>query len=464
MQKKITQIISKIFIIFMLLITLIYTSTFAATTEKAVLPETLVPYCMLVDLDSGAILYNKNAYEQIYPASTTKIMTAIIVLENCKMDEMVPISHYSIFNVPMDYSNANLKEGELLSVQDLLYALLIPSANDAAFALAQYVGSNGETYLTDGSNEAKEQFEKNCNNFYDMMNAEATNLGCKNTHFVNPNGIHSEDHYTTTYDLSLMAQKAMTYDIFRKIVSTTSYTLPSSNVYPEADRYLKTTNTMLDPSSKYYYEYTTGIKTGYTQPAEHCIAISATKDDVNLLAVVMHGENLDDGSRQRESDCLTLFEYGFSNYSKKTIAHKDDVQKTIYVKGATFDTMKLNLVLDDDLKALLENNFDLESYTPNIRLDEDIKAPIAKGKYLGTITYTINNVDYVGRLVAQTDVEKLDVIKISMIAALVLILLLTVLTIIHRLRKNKKRKRGKRKKDKSEGYNPYRTNPYYRKR
>lgn len=458
MQKKLIQIITKIFIITSLIMLLAYSSVFA----KESLPETLVPYCMLVDLDSGAILYNKNAYEQIYPASTTKIMTAIVVLENCKMDEMVPISHYSIFSVPIDYSNANLQEGELLSVQDLLYALLLPSANDAAFALAQYVGSNGEKYLTDGSNEAKEQFERNCNNFYDMMNAEATNLGCKNTHFVNPNGIHAEDHYTTTYDLSLIAQKAMTYDIFRKIVATTTYTLPSSNVYPEADRFLKTTNTMLDSSSKYYYQYTNGIKTGYTAPAQHCIVISASKDDVNLLAVVMHGENLEDGFRQREADCLTLFEYGFSNYSKKAIAHKDDVEKTILVKGATFDTMKLNLVLDDDLKALLPNDFDLETYTPNIRLDEDIKAPIAAGKELGTITYTINNIDYVGRLVAQNEVKKLDVIKLSMIVALSLILFLTFITIIHRIKRKKKRKRGKR--EKSDGYNPYRTNPYYRKR
>ncbi len=452
------KIITKIFITIIIIMFLAYSNVFA----KESLPETLVPYCMLVDLDSGAILYNKNAYEQIYPASTTKIMTAIVVLENCKLDEMVPISHYSIFSVPFDYSNANLQEGEQLSVENLLYALLIPSANDAAFALAQYVGSKGESYLTDGSNEAKEQFDKNCKSFYDMMNEEANKLGCKNTHFVNPNGIHAENHYTTTYDLSLIAQKAMTFDIFRKIVSSTSYTLPSSNIYPEADRFLRTTNTMLDPSTSYYYEYTTGIKTGYTVPAGHCIVISATKDDVNLLAVVMHGENLEDGFRQRESDCKTLFEYGFSNYSKKLIAHKDDVEKTILVRGATFDTMKLNLVLDEDLKALLPNDFDLETYTPNIRLDEDIRAPIAQGRELGTITYTINNVDYVGKLVAQTEVQKLDMVKLTMIASLSLILFLTFITIVHKIKKNKRNKR--RKKEKSGEYNPYRTNPYYRKR
>ena len=458
MQNKLIKTILKIFTILVLVFMLTLSNVFAITDNNNSLPDTLVPYCMLVDMDSGAILYNKNAYEKLYPASTTKIMTAVVVLENCELDEMVPISYYAINSVPIDYSNANLKEGELLSVKDLLYALLIPSANDAAFALAQYVGSKKELYLTDSSTTAKKQFEDNCNAFYDMMNEEANKLGCKNTHFLNPNGIHDENHYTTSYDLSLMAQKAMTFPIFKIIVSTKTFTLPSSNMYPEADRFFKNTNTLLDSSSSYYYEYATGIKTGYTVPAKHCIVASASKDNANLMVVVMCGELLDDGIRQRESDCLTLFEYGFSNYSKKLIANKNDVQKTILVKGASFDTMKLNLVLKEDLTALLANDFKLEEYTPNIRLNEDIKAPIRQGEKLGTITYTINNVDYVGDLIAETEVEKLDIVKLGLYGSLGFILLFTILVIKHKIRNNRKRK----KKNKYD--NPYRTNDYYRKR
>ena len=463
MKKSIIKLIAKLIFTFILIILISFSNIFTMYVKAATLPETLSPYCLLMDLDSGAILYNKNAYEKVYPASTTKIMTAIVVLEKCKLDEIVPISHYSIFNVPIDYSNANLKEGEELTVENLLYALLIPSANDAAFALAQYVGSNGESYLCDSSATAKEQFETQTKAFYDLMNEEAKNLGCKNTHFENPNGIHSENHYTTAYDLSLMGQKAMTFDIFRKIVSTKTYTLPASNKYENEDRFFKNTNNLLDTSGKYYYEYANGIKTGYTEPAKHCIVCSASKDNANLVAVVLHGEYLEDGVRQREQDCITLFDYGFSNYTAKTIANAGEIKKSILVSGASFDTMHLNLVLEEDLNALLPNDFNLAEYNPNIRLNEDIKAPISKGQELGTISYSINNIDYTGKLVAETEVLELDKVKLGIFGSLFLILFIVIITIIHRIRKRIKRKKRNNSKHSNEN-DLYRTSNYYRKR
>ena len=155
--------------------------------------------CILMNADNGKILYSKNADEKMYPASTTKVMTAILALENCNLTDIVTVSHDAIFNVPYGYSIANLQEGEEISINALLHVLLIPSANDAAFVLAEHIA---------GSVDA----------FSDMMNEKAKEIGCKNTHFVNPNGIHSEDHYSIAYDLALIGQYAMRDEVFRKIV------------------------------------------------------------------------------------------------------------------------------------------------------------------------------------------------------------------------------------------------------
>lgn len=245
------------------------TSTYAYT-----IPDTYSSACLLMEEITGKILYSKNANSIMYPASTTKIMTAILTLENCNLSDTAVVSHNAVFSIPSGYSTASLVEGEVLTIEQLLNVLLIPSANDAAVVLAEHIA---------GSVEA----------FSDMMNSKAVELGCLNTHFVNPNGIHNENHYSTAYDLALIGKYAMQFPTFKEISSKTRYTLPITNAYSKEDRIFNTTNDLIKPNyssspTNYYYKYATGGKTGYTDPAGQCIVATATKDNVSLIAVTLH--------------------------------------------------------------------------------------------------------------------------------------------------------------------------------
>lgn len=264
----------------------------SATTEI----DVYAPSAILIEKETGDILYEKDAYSQRYPASTVKIMTAILALENSNLLDTVTISQKAISAVPSGYTVARLQPNEILTVENLLYATLVPSGNDAANALAEYIGGNISDFAT-------------------MMNNKAKEIGCKNTNFTNPNGVHDNNMYTTSYDLALIAQYAMKNEIFRKIVSTPTYTLPSSNVYSESDRVLKNSNHLIDTKSKHYYEYATGIKTGYTNPAQNCLVAGANKDGVELIAVILGSTAGNTGNQAKFVDAKNLFEYGFEKYS-----------------------------------------------------------------------------------------------------------------------------------------------------
>lgn len=403
------------------------------------------PACILMESSTGKILYSKNANAKMYPASTTKVMTAILTLEKCNLNDIVTVSHDAVFNVPSTYSHASLREGEQLTVEQLLYVLLIPSANDAAFALAEHIGGSVENFAT-------------------MMNEKAVELGCKNTHFVNPNGIHDENHYSTAYDLALMGQYAMKNAIFRKIVSTTTYTLPTTNKYDKEDRIFATTNELLkSPSSSTYYKYATGAKTGYTDAAKNCIIATASKDSTNLIVVILHDEKTDEGLNTRAADCKTLFEYGFNNFSLRTISTSDSIEQTITVSGATEETKKLDLITTEDISAYLPNEFDTSSIEKNITLNTDITAPITKGSVVGQVTYNANGETFTVDLVASHDVYQFDIIKIILEILLILVVLALISLFMKRSNNNKSKyssnsknykktsasKRSKNKKNKS---------------
>lgn len=175
--------------------------------------------------------------------------------------------------------------------------MLIPSANDAANVLAEHVAGS-------------------ISGFAELMNQKAEEIGCTNSHFTNPSGVHDEDHYTTAYDLALIAKYAMNFETFRKIVTTTSYTLPSTEAYPNTDRTFTLSNSLLNPNYKdYYYEYATGIKTGYTNASKDCLVASAKKDDVEFIIVVLGAGYVDGVLREKYLDCKTLFNFAFDNYT-----------------------------------------------------------------------------------------------------------------------------------------------------
>lgn len=404
---------------------------FSFSSNCVELPTVDAPSCILMDLNSDKILYSKNVNEKMYPASTTKVMTAILAMENCNLTDVATVSHGAIFDVPVGYANANLQEGEELTIDQLLHVLLIPSANDAAFVIAEHIGGTRE-------------------HFYEMMNEKAIELGCKNTHFTNPNGIHSEDHYTTAYDLALMGQYAMKFDVIREIAKTTFYRLPATNKYDKDDRVFATTIDLIkenheDSPTNYYYEYATGLKTGYTDAAKHCIIATAKKGDVELLVVILGDIKDDEGINHRPKDCKTLFEYGFNNYSPHKIISAGDIAKTIDVKRGSLKTRKLDLRAEKDVFGLTPNNVSLDKVIANIKLNENITAPITEGTVLGTISYTVDNATYTTNLIATHDVEEFDYNKMYLYIALAVVILILLRVIKSKSNKNKRNKKNGKK-------------------
>lgn len=376
---------------------------------------------LLIEVSTGKILYEKNAYKKMFPASTTKILTAILVIENCNLDDIVTVSESALSDIPDGYVTCNLQVGEKLSVKDLLYALMVPSANDAAYVLAEYVGQSVEGFST-------------------MMNEKAKEIGCTGTHFVNPNGIHNDNHYTTAYDLYLMANYAMKNDIFKNIVSTTEYTLPSTNKYEFNDRLLETTNDLLKSNSRnYYYENAIGIKTGTTKQAGNCLVAEASRNGLEFISVTLNGGKNDYGLNDRYIDTIQLLDYGYNNYTFSNVITKNSIITSIEVENATKDTKTLDLVIDSNINALHNKNLDLSTITPEIKFNEKISAPIIAGEKLGTVKYNIEGTEYYANLLANSNVK--EKINLYLVLLIIGILLLSISIIIMRKNKRKKHRR-----------------------
>lgn len=392
-------------------------------SSLSVEPNVASSAAILVESSTGKILFEKNSHEKMYPASTTKVMTAILVLENCDLEEMAAVSRNAVFSIPSGYVNCNLRENEQIRVKDLMYALMVKSANDAAVVLAEHVGGSVE-------------------GFADKMNEKATELGCQNTHFVNPNGIHHENHYSTAYDLSLMACYAMKNETFRNYVSTTSYTLPATNQYPTQDRICLTTNDMIRPNSRYYQENVIGVKTGYTTEAKNCLISAARENSVELIGVVLHAGTNAAGLSERYLDTKALFDYGFHDFAFRDIVKANDVVKNIEIENGNKDTKNLNLLAKDTLFAYLNQETDLSSLTPEITLNENLEAPIEAGSVLGKISYVVDEIEYSTNLIAGTEVvEKINVDIFILLGGVILL----VFGVGILLRQQKKTQRNKKK-------------------
>ncbi len=368
---------------------------------------------ILVDATSGKILYSKNAFERMFPASTTKLMTAILTLEKCKLTDIATVSHNAVYSIPIGYTHANLVEGENLTIEQLLNVLLIPSANDAAIVLAEHIAGSVE-------------------NFAVMMNDKAKELGCLDTHFVNPNGIHDENHYSTAYDLSLIGRYAMKFDDIMRIAKVAQYTLPKTNKYDKENRIFNATNGLINKNDEFFYEYATGLKTGYTDKSGSCIVATASKDNINLLEVVLGGES----TSSRYRDCIKLFDYGFNNFSYKTLVNHGDIINSITVKGATNETKNLNIIAKNSINLLLKNNFDINTIEKNIQMNENIVAPIAKDSVVGTIQFEVNNETYSTELIAQNDVVESTFGLIVFRVLFIIIVFILFIIIISKLNKN----------------------------
>ncbi len=330
-------------------------------------PSIVAETGVLIDAKTGMVLYNKGMDIQKEPASTTKIITGLLAIEKLPLDKVITIDAETPFT---EGSRIYLMEGEKITVKDLLYALFLESANDAAVALGIAMAGNVDDFAV-------------------MMNEKAKELGAKNTNFRNPNGLHLEGHVTTAYDLAMIAKGAMENPTFRKYVSTYKYTIQPTNKQQEP-RYLYNTNRLLyDTRTKVSangvirpakYDGVTGIKTGYTGEAGGCLVSGAAREGTELIAVDM--KSTDSG---RFGDAIALLDWGFQNYHSVKILNKGTDMGTIKVsKGAE---KKVSLVTETDGYATLPISQNAKSLKKVVKLADKIEAPVQDGQVVGSINF-----------------------------------------------------------------------------
>lgn len=340
--------------------------TILCSTVHADSPELYSPAAILVDAYTGLPLYQKNAEEKMYPASTTKILTAILAIESggLEKNETLTASFHAVNSIDYDSSKINLSEGEEMSFENLLYSLIIASANDAANVLGEYIA---------GSPEA----------FVDLMNKKVNEIGCTNTHFTNPHGLHDENHYTTASDLAKIATYAMKLPFFAEAVKKTTYTIPPTNKM-EDERILHTTNHLLNKGSKYYYNYATGIKTGSTSKAGFCLVSAAENGSERYIAVVL-GAKPDPENIYSFVDSKKLLQYGFDNHEAFTPVKQNDIISSIPIKNSFSDEAILSASASVNLT--LPKGVTLEDVEVREYIKETVKAPVKTGDKLGRMEW-----------------------------------------------------------------------------
>jgi len=382
---------------------------------------------ILINAKNGEILYEYNAYDKSYPASTTKVLTALLALENENdySKEIIP-SHYAIYSVPVGSSIAYFSEDEKLNFEQVLYGLLLPSGNDAANIIAEEIGGS-------------------ISNFVSMMNDRAIELGAKNTNFTNPSGSHDNNHYTTAYDLSLFAKEAMKHEKFREIISTSSYVMPSTN-RSDVARTFTNTNKLLAPNHQYYYEYATGMKTGYTSSARNCLIASASRNGVELISVVLGGTTTSNGKSAIYTDSRNLLDYGFSCYEKTTIGKEGDTITQVTPKRSK-GKVSVVAVLKDNIR-MVHKTKETPTFTTEVKINEDLTAPINKGDIVGTISYyDKDGLVAETELIADNTVEKEPwysvvfrfIVRVIVTIILIFISLIILLIIFNKIRKFRNR-------------------------
>ena len=343
----------------------------------------------LENFDTGAVILDKYANKKMYPASTTKIMTYIITTENVQDLEntKVAISADALTGLDPESTVMGLSEhvGEEVSIKDLLYGMMLPSGNDAALVLANYVG-NG------------------ISGFVEMMNKKAAELGCENTHFVNPHGLHDTNHYTTALDMAKIAKCAMKQPMFMEITSTVNYT-PAGFTNP-----LHNTNYMLDENyhrGEYYYPNVRGIKTGYTDEAGKCLVTTAEKDGFSYLCVAMGAAySFADDINYAMKDTANLYDWVFQNLAQQVVYGPADTVKSIPVEYAS-KGQELALIPEREVLALLPNNYDKSLLKTIVSSEERVQAPVTKGQVLGTVHVAYDDLELGDiNIVASEDIER----------------------------------------------------------
>ncbi|MBE6990609.1 MAG: D-alanyl-D-alanine carboxypeptidase [Ruminococcaceae bacterium] len=346
-------------------------------------PDIQARAAMLVDADTGRVLYEKNGYTAQYPASITKVMVALLVLEavdqgDLRMDQEITATESSLANLTPDSSTADIEAGETLTVEQLLYCMLLVSANETGDIL-------GEAMY--GSDTA----------MVEQMNRRAAELGCTNTHFANTSGLHDPNHYISPWDIYLIAREALKHDTFVTICSSKSYTVPETNMHQQRD--LHTTNALISNwrSTGYLYEGATGIKTGTTQEAGHCLLASATRNGRTLISIVLGAgiSSEEDGYRTMSfTETSRLFDWGFDNFTNLTVLEEEKLYAVPVELSKETNTVMVHP--ERTTQAVLPYDLDPEAdLTYTLDLPTSVDAPVTAGEQLGTVTVSYNGQDYV---------------------------------------------------------------------
>lgn len=321
---------------------------------------------ILIDADTGAILYAKNIHQKEYPASTTKILTTLIASERCSMDEIVDFSYDAVHDIDPGSNHIAIEPGEQLTMEECLNAILIRSANEVSFAVAEHI--SGTTWQDFGA----------------IMNERAKELGCVDSHFVNPNGLPNEDHYTSAYDLAMIGKAFFANEALCKMTMTHMlHILPSER---QPDDIMEVNKMELIPGGKYAYPYLVGCKTGYTDVARSTLVSCAEKDGMKLICVVMKDEN-----PNYYEDTISLFDYGFSNFQRVNISQtetKYNIENagSFYSGNDIFGNSKPILELNQDDCITLPNTITFQDAISDISYDNTEPDQVA------VITYTYHDV------------------------------------------------------------------------
>jgi len=359
------QMIKKI-IAYLLLFSVFFLNSYKAYAE----PSLLCDSAILIDSSTGTVLAGKNPDKKMYPASLTKIMTAILALEMGRLSDVIKVDDdtpHEIFG-----SHIALDSGEILTLKDMLYALMLPSANDAALAIAKHYGGSEKEFVR-------------------LMNEKAKELGALNTNFVNPHGLHDPNHYTTAADLAVITRYAMKNEDFRKIVQTKKYEIQPTNKKNEA-RYFTNLNKLIynTGQNQIYidgvyisplYEYATGVKTGYTPEAGNTLVASAEKNGTELIAVAMNGVSL-----EMYQDAHNLFNFGFNEYKVKTLITKNTFVKNIKIENG--DSREISAITESDFATIVKTS-STKKIESKVTIN-DLVLPLSKDDIVGKIEYLMD--------------------------------------------------------------------------
>ena len=408
-----------------------------AHADEPTLPEdfgALAKAALLVDPDTGDVAYALNEHQELYPASLTKIMTALLVLEavdagKLSLDQELTASATAFEGLSSDGSTANIKVGEIMTVRNLLYCMLVVSANEACDILAEAVSGT-------------------VSNFVEKMNQRAGELGCVNTHFVNPNGLHDDNHYTSAWDLYLISKEAMKLEMFMTICDTANVVIPATNMSKERNYW--TTNHLLSTWRVIGYldKRAQGIKTGSTDAAGYCLVSYAAQGSLSYISVILGAERTEEngvGNIRSFSETSRLFTYGFENFSYKTIIESTEPIKDVEVTLSKTDCVAVHPA--QSIETLMPNGLDAEDLEREVTLlSESVEAPVAAGQKLGTLTLSydgkvyatvdllaMNDVEAAKELVLLRDVQEFFArksVRITIIVIAVLIVLLILWKLI----------------------------------